>query len=160
MKALNHFLGLFFIAILIGMTSCAKQDLEINENRLAPSKKAASTATTLDVAPILLDNDAYNLSGDLFTAMDFTIEDEIIMLSVNYLAGCNPVQFRLVADPQVQYGAGNVPFFNGKLILDNDDKCSYTVKKTVAYDLSELQQVGYGKVILKIDGFGEALYSY
>lgn len=157
MKALNHFLGLFFITILIGMTSCTKQDLEIGESLATTTK---STSATLDIAPILIDNVAYNSSGDLFTAVDFTIEDEIIMLSTSYLGGCTPVQFRLIADSQVQYSSGNIPTFNAKLILDNNDKCSYTIKKTVAYDLSPLQLFGHSQVILKIEDFGEVVYSY
>ena len=157
MKALNHFLGLFFITILIGMTSCTKQDLEVGES-LAPTTKVASA--TLDIKPILIDNAAYNASGDLFTAIDFTIEDEIIMLRTSYPAGCVPVQFRLVADSQIQYSSGNIPIFNSKLILDNNDKCSYTVKETVGYNLVPLQLAGHNQVILKIKDFGEVTYSY
>jgi len=159
MKPLNHFLGLFFITILIGITSCTKQGLEIDENTLSPIKKAAST-TKLDVVPIEVDNIAYNSIGDLFTAIDFTIEDEIIMLTTSYLGGCTPVQFRLVANSQIQYGAGNIPIFNAKLILDNNNKCTYFTKSSTAFDLSPIQQVGHSEIILKIEDFGEVLYSY
>lgn len=157
MKVLNHFLGLFVITILVGMTSCTEQGLDINKN-LAPTNKSAEAV--LDIAPILVSSVAYNLSGDLFTAINFTIEDEIIMLTTNYQGGCTTAQFQLVADPQVQYDVGNTPMFNSKLILDNTDKCNYTVRETVSYDLTPLQQSGSNKVILNIENFGKVTYSY
>lgn len=161
MKGLNHFLGLFFLTILVGMTSCNKQDLDINTNTINPaSTTKAASVNSSSVTPILLDNAAYNLPSDFFTALNFTIEDEIIMLTTGYVGGCNVVSFRLVADPQVQYNAGNIPVFNGKLILDNNDKCPYNIKKTNKYDLKPLQQSGFSQVILNLDGFGEVVYSY
>jgi hypothetical protein len=163
MKLFNRFLGLLLVTITIGMASCAKQDLEIGGPNIAsPTKKTIPTSLQPDAGVSLIEFNAtaFNLSSDLFKAVDFTIEDEIIMLTTSYSGGCGAAHFRLVADTQLQYSPNNTPIINAKLILDNDDRCSYTIKKTVAYDLTPIQQIGHSQVILKIADFGEAVYAY
>ena len=127
---------------------------------VSPNIEKTKKTTEAKVPPVIISSTAFSSVSSPFTIPNFTIEDEIIMMTTNYFAGCNPVQFRLVADTQVQYSGTGIPIFNSKLILDNNDKCTYFMKKTVAFDLSPLEQVGHNEILLKIADFGEVLYSY
>ena len=161
MRNINQYLGLVLIAILFVVSSCTKQDIQINENptELTPTRKSA-IVNRANVTPIIVNDALYAFSGDIFTSIDFTIEDEIIMLSTNYNGGCNIATFTLAAQSIVNYAPNNTPIIKAKLILENEDKCSYPVKNISSYDLKPIQQAGYNTVILDIEQFGQVIYNY
>lgn len=158
MKTFNNYLGLFLIAFSLVASSCSKQDLalEIAQNN-SGIKKVTSAGVVL---PILVDDAAYNIPSSFFSALNFTIEDEIIMLTSGYSGGCGVVTFKLVAESKITLTSNNTPVVNVRLLLDNNSKCKDLLEKVSKFDLTPLNKLGSGHIILNVERYGMIDYYY
>ncbi len=152
----TKFLFIFIASFTIFLTSCEQTEL-VSPTTIGTKTKKVKGAD--NIPSVTINHKAYNNTSSPFTIPNFTIEDEIIMLTATYEGGCGAVSFSLVADTKLSDYNGT-PVIPVKLILDDNDPCLNSVNKEVRYNISKLQQPGTNEVFLDIDNVGLVTYAY
>lgn len=156
MKFLNtkNLIVLVFSLVMFG--SC--EDAEV----LSPYTNIEKTKRTTKLAPsIVVSSTAYASISSPFTIPNFTIEDEIIMLTTNFNGTSEVADFYLATDGSIDNVDGQA-VINIRLIrnMNNPSFSKGINQQQLRFDLSPLQDYSPKSVYLNIAGIGMVNYSF
>ncbi|MGD9329244.1 MAG: hypothetical protein PVH48_09785, partial [Cyclobacteriaceae bacterium] len=93
------------------------------------------------------------------------IQNDSLMIEVQYGGGCGPTDFELITDGL--FMESNPVKLNVILAFDDEDPCEMAVKKNLCFDLSNLAayyndsyQTTEGKIVLQILDYNTITYNF
>ncbi len=109
---------------------------------------------------ILIDSNLFaNAPDDSFSFKSVEINQNCLTLSVEYGGGCGDVEFKLIDSDLVM--ESTPPQRNIRLSLNDRDYCKAMITKKLFFDLTPIQVVEGGKIILHLTDWEEQiLYNY
>ena len=136
------------------MSACSKEaPMDIAQQQTTLVKSSASA--------IIIDDNLFASSvSDPFKPTGLTIEDEIIMITVDYNGGCGTVDADLIGQSKVQMNNDGIPEVKAQMIFADNDKCGTNISKTFAFDISSLRSSTQNAIAINIKGIGTVLYKY
>lgn len=138
---LNLFIYLFFL--LISLSSC---------------KKETVNSITCPIS-VLIDNTLFdNSSSDEFEYVDVQVENNCLVLTIRYGAGCEKIQTQLLAKKILSVESSPLEL---KFILTDKDDCEKLITEKIYFDLTLLQVTEKNSITLKLENWQEELvYQY
>ena len=109
---------------------------------------------------IIINNSLYkNSPNDIFEFINVEIENNCIIILIEYGGGCGEVEFKLIDSEIV--AKSNPPQRDIRLSFKDDDDCEALIRKEITFDLTPIQIVGTNKVYLNILNWDKGiLYTY
>jgi hypothetical protein len=155
MKFLNtkYLIVLAFSIVLLG--SCEQAEM------VSPNiEKTKRSADAESVPLVVVSNTAYGSISGPFTIPNFTIEDEIIMLTTNFNGTSESADFYLTTDGSVDLIDGE-PVINLRLIRNVNNSISKSSnQRQLAFDLSSLKNYSPKSFYLNVEGVGMVSYEF
>jgi hypothetical protein len=156
MKFLNtkYLIVLAFSIVLLG--SCEQAEM------VSPNIEKTKRSADAESAPlVVVSNTAYGSISGPFAIPNFTIEDEIIMLTTNFNGISESADFYLTTDGSVDLIDGE-PVINLKLIrnMNNISNSKGSNQQQLRFNLSPLKAYSPKSVYLNIDGVGMVNHTF
>jgi hypothetical protein len=153
------YFAMFLVLTLV--TGCHKYDMFNGGNINSQS------GTDILSKNIIIDEDSFNsISKDEFLIQDSYINDDSLVLTIEYVGGCGIFEYDLVTD-----GAFMESYpvqLNIAVSFEDDDTCEALVREQLSFNLSnladyyfELYRTDHGSIIMHLENFEESLvYSF
>lgn len=127
---------------------------------VSPNIEKTKKTTEAKVPPVIISSTAFSSVSSPFTIPNFTIEDEIIMLTTNFSGSSVSADFYLTTD-------GSIDNIDGESVIKlrlirsvNNNVSKVNMEQELSFDLSPLHSFIPKSVYLDIEGIGMVNYSF
>lgn len=116
------------------------------KNQVSAAKASSSTCDQI----VLIDGEKFETSSsDKFALLDASINENCLLVKINYAGGCGEVTLDLVDAGVVMESE---PLQRKiKLLLDDQDDCEALVTKEFTFDISSLKSKPNYKIMLRLE---------
>jgi hypothetical protein len=159
----KNLLIVFLVSVILqlGFYNC---DSDLSDSPFIPGDNEPNNKVKCE--SILISESSFiSAESDDYEVTDSRINNDSLMIEVQYGGGCGPIDFELITDGL--FMESNPVKLNVILAFDDEDPCEMAVKKNLCFDLSNLAtyyndsyQTTEGKIVLQILDYNTITYNF
>ncbi len=155
---------IIFLLPVISLTGFYACESDLKDSSFMPGDNEPDVQVKCE--SITISESGFNTAeSDDYEVTDSRIQNDSLLIEVQYGGGCGPVDFELITDGL--FMESNPVKLNVILAFDDEDPCEMAVKRNLCFDLSNLAtyyndsyQTTEGKIVLYILDYNTITYNF